>query len=186
MQTFIPYERFEETAQVLDYQRLNSQRREARGLLTLLKQLSLDPHTQIKSRQLVQQWYGYEDALKHYFNTICIEWQNRGYKNNLPLFLISDNVVMPNWLGAEKVHYSHKQVLKRKAYEHEKRGKPISEKYDYRNRWGYDIDLECDYFYPVSDKFFEIISLNLTSENPKNITWGLLHSSIYERKLKDV
>jgi len=47
MQTFLPYADFELSAKVLDYKRLNSQRREARSIFNILQKLKINPNVKI-------------------------------------------------------------------------------------------------------------------------------------------
>ena len=64
-------------------------------------------------------WRGYEDSLKEYFNSILMEWIERGYKNNMLYEIINKQypIKYPFWLGNEKFHASHRSNLLRKNFE---------------------------------------------------------------------
>ena len=61
-------------------------------------------------------WTPYVPALKHYTNIIITEWISRGYNNNMEFYDI-DNLIMPDWIGNEKFHASHRANLLRKDSE---------------------------------------------------------------------
>ena len=108
MQTFLPYEDFEKTAKVLDYRRLNSQRREAFGAINVLTGISKG----YSNHPAVRMWEGCEEMLKLYFNTIVTEWINRGYVNNFKFYEIDKNkLVRPWWLGNEDFHRAMRSRL---------------------------------------------------------------------------
>jgi len=56
-------------------------------------------------------------ALKHYTNIIIQEWITRGYNNNME-FYDTGKIIMPDWIGNEKFHSSHRANLLRKDYEY--------------------------------------------------------------------
>ena len=94
--TFLPYADFKQSAQCLDYRRLGKQRVEARQIIKVLE----DPEAKAwKNHPATLMWKGYVPALKAYFNVIVSEWVARGYKNNLPLYDLPDEVIYPWWLG---------------------------------------------------------------------------------------
>ena len=98
MQTFLPYENFNETASVLDWKRLGKQRVEAMQIVNaIVKQTGWRHHP------VVHMWTPYVPALKHYTNVMIEEWIKRGYNNT-------------SWLGNEKFHSSHRANLLRKDF----------------------------------------------------------------------
>lgn len=110
MQTFIPYPDVFLSLECLDYQRLGKQRVEAHQILNTLTRES----NGWKNHPAVRMWRGYETALKFYHNVSLLTWQSRGYKNNMSLYPIEDDILMPDWWGREAIHDSHKAVLKYK------------------------------------------------------------------------
>ena len=119
MQTFLPYESFKESAQVLDYRRLGKQRVEALQIfnaLTGVPTKSGKAYTGWLNHPAVVMWKGYEEALLLYKNKMIEEWILRGYNNTMEMIGVSDNVSTPNWLGNDRVHGSHRSNLLRKDY----------------------------------------------------------------------
>ena len=81
MQTFLPYENFNETASVLDWKRLGKQRVEAMQIVNaIVKQTGWRHHP------VVHMWTPYVPALKHYTNVMIEEWIKRGYNNTMNLY----------------------------------------------------------------------------------------------------
>lgn len=79
MQTFMPYSRFIDVAECLDYRRLGKQRVETKQILmTLLGQSS-----GWANHPVVRAWKGYEEGLCVYGLYMCSEWRIRGYEDNL-------------------------------------------------------------------------------------------------------
>lgn len=110
MQTFLPYESFLETAKVLDYRRLNSQRREAYGIIKILIGESIGKGW--VNHPAVKMWSGYDEMLKQYFNVIVKEWVDRGYVNNYEYFSIDESkLIKPWWLGNEDFHRAMRSRL---------------------------------------------------------------------------
>lgn len=111
MQTFLPYPNFTASAMCLDRARLGKQRVEAlqisRSLLGLTSGWSNHP--------AVRMWRGCEAALDLYRDVMIREWIRRGYQNNMPIVFSNirdaESVVMPPWLGDERVHSSHRSRL---------------------------------------------------------------------------
>jgi len=77
------------TCRILDKQRLNKQKVEAKEILDASL---IDPNIQQNVRRgwinhpAVKMWRGYANGLKYYFNKITEECVNRGMKNNMPLY----------------------------------------------------------------------------------------------------
>ena len=112
MQTFLPYEDFQKSAQVLDYRRLGKQRVEGMQIIKAIE----NPKPQgWKNHPIVKMWTPYVPALKQYTNIIITEWIGRGYNNNMEFYDI-DNVEYPDWLGDERFHSSHRANLLRKDF----------------------------------------------------------------------
>lgn len=60
-------------------------------------------------------WVGYQEALKYYVNLCICEWVCRGYKNNMPYYIVfEDDIVLPWWVNCSTLHYSHCSALLRK------------------------------------------------------------------------
>jgi len=85
----------------------------------------------------VNMWRGYEDALKMYTNCIIVEWIRRGYQNTMQLYEISSPIVLPWWLGDERVHTSHKSNLLRKYPE-------------YYQQFEWNVPDDLPYFWPIA------------------------------------
>ena len=111
MQTFLPYESFEDTAKVLDYRRLGKQRVEGMQIIQ-----TIENQNGWKNHPIVKMWTPYVPALKQYTNIIITEWIGRGYNNNMEFYDI-DNVEYPDWLGDKRFHASHRANLLRKDFD---------------------------------------------------------------------
>ena len=117
MQTFLPYPDFKQSAACLDYRRLGKQRVEGAQILKAIlgeKSFNGKPYKGWLNHPATLMWKPYPDALKLYINTMIEEWVRRGYKNTMLLYKIDNNIQMPNWLGHENFHASHRSNLKRK------------------------------------------------------------------------
>jgi Pyrimidine dimer DNA glycosylase len=118
MQTFLPYDSFMKSAEVLDNKRLGKQRVET---LQILKALLL-PTYGWKNHPATKMWRGFEGALTLYGITICDEWRRRGFKDTLFDKFGEESrrhqIITPPWFGDESVHASHRSNLLRKAPEH--------------------------------------------------------------------
>lgn len=137
MQTFLPYENFEQSAKVLDYRRLGKQRVECRQILYALPSET----NGWRNHPAVLMWKGYELALTLYMNIVIIEWIKRGYKNNMSLFKIDKRfVVFPPWLGDERFHSSHRSNLLRKDEE-------------YYGKFGWTETDNLPYFWPTKENY---------------------------------
>jgi hypothetical protein len=117
MQTFLPYDDFALSAQVLDRQRLGKQRVET---LQLLKALAGETKGWV-NHPAAKMWSGYENSLVHYGVAICDEWIRRGYKDTcrekIMAYLKVCGTETPRWLGKESIHASHRSNLLRKNAE---------------------------------------------------------------------
>ena len=137
MQTFLPYESFEESAKVLDRQRLGKQRVEG---YQILKALILG--TGWIHHPATKQWAGHEFWLCAYVETICKEWTDRGYAdsivdkmNELTLDFPLQLSTRPEWLGYEPFHESHRANLLRKDQ-------------FYYGQFGWTDDSSLPYYWP--------------------------------------
>lgn len=150
MQTFVPYESFEQSAAVLDGKRLGKQRVEAKQILLALG-CDVGDHKAKPSRwanhPAVAMWRGCEHALAEYGMAVCCEWRRRGYMDSL---LEQFDAVwarscgwrqMPAWLGREDVHASHRSNLLRKDPAH-------------YGQFGWLEPADLPYVWPVSEKNF--------------------------------
>jgi len=120
MQTFLPYPDFADSLACLDYRRLGKQRVEAMQLVNSTLKLADDPNAKVgwANHPARTMWTGYLDALKLYHNLAIKEWIFRGYNNNMKLYNLPQQIVMPHWLGNEKLHASHRSNLLRKDIAH--------------------------------------------------------------------
>lgn len=129
MNTFVPYESFEKSAQALDDIRLNKQVAECAQILRVLN--TWRPTKRFKawsSHPAVRMWVGYDEALFMY--TMACEGERlvRGMNkhseisnllNQFPEYRVTllkppAEVEMPPWWGGP-IHESHQKVLAAKA-----------------------------------------------------------------------
>ncbi len=136
MQTFLPYESFTKSAQVLDYRRLGKQRVEAKQILQ-----AIENQTGWKNHPIVKMWTPYTNALKQYANIIITEWIGRGYNNNMEFYDI-DNVEYPDWLGDKRFHSSHRANLLRKDF-------------DWYSQFGWTENSESPYLWKDTTGWYE-------------------------------
>lgn len=122
MQTFLPYSKFDLSAQALDYKRLGKQRVEAYQILNIL--LGEQKTKGWINHPAVKMWKGYEDALILYAITITQEWIKRGYNDSmLPRFMemfdkyCGPIISHPHWLDNEEFCRSHQSNLIRKDHD---------------------------------------------------------------------
>lgn len=116
MQTFLPYANFQDSAQVLDRQRLGKQRVEAKQILRAL----LGETAGWVNHPATKMWRGHERALAGYGMVICAEWRARGYRDTLLEYFrdqflsIQQPFTLPRWYGNIEFHRSHQSNLLRK------------------------------------------------------------------------
>lgn len=137
MQTFLPYSNFEQTAAVLDRQRLGKQRVEALQILSVLTGQT----SAWEKHPAVLMWKGYEGRLVEYFYAICDNWIERGYTDtcrnkvtSLPLYF--SHFKNPPWLGDPDFHRAHQSNLVRKNPNHYRKFFP-------------DVPNDLPYIWPV-------------------------------------
>lgn len=138
MQTFLPYPSFEESAVVLDRQRLGKQRIEVKQILKTLYGYS----DGWKNHPAVLMWQGCEHALAQYGWFICEEWKLRGYKDSCQDFILEcstfekmEMAQMPFWFGDERFHSSHRAAL-------------LAKNYEWYSRFGWKEEPFINYFWP--------------------------------------
>jgi hypothetical protein len=117
MQIFLPYADIEQSARVLDTQRLMKQRVESYQILNTIQGKS----TGWRSHPAVRMIKDYPAWLCLYSIKICQEARRRGYVDNLlPHFekeiLTYPYIIQPHWLGSY-LHKTHQSNLIRKKPE---------------------------------------------------------------------
>jgi hypothetical protein len=111
MQTFLPYENFQESAKCLDRQRLGKQRVEALMILRCNT-----GHSVPLNHPAAIMWKGYDGQLLAYINAMREEWIRRGYSDNLGdetdrFARVVCSMTKPSWLGDERLHANHRGRL---------------------------------------------------------------------------
>jgi hypothetical protein len=117
MQTFLPYPDFRESLQALDNKRLGKQRLEAYQILSAITGRPKKDGTPYKgwvNHPCSVMWRDYVNALKLYYNDAIDVWKERGFKNSMEYENIEGDFVLPDWLGNEEFHSSHRANLLRK------------------------------------------------------------------------
>ena len=121
MQTFLPYPSFLASAHVLDRKRLGKQRVET---LQILRALEL-PDYGWQNHPVVRMWRGRTPALVRYGLDCVRAWTARGHGDSTAVQiaefapwvreLTQDDLrrqsLLPNWLGDERLHRSHRSQL---------------------------------------------------------------------------
>jgi hypothetical protein len=127
VQTFLPYPDFAASAAALDDRRLGKQRVEA---LQVLRALTWTTYGW-KRHPAVRMWAGYPDGLAAYGLAVCAEWTGRGRPDTCAATIGADLVAagrpppraqaelaaraeLPEWIGDDRVHRSHRSALVRK------------------------------------------------------------------------
>lgn len=116
MQTFLPYPSFYKSTKVLDNKRLGKQRVEAQQILNVLN----GDTNAWKNHPAVRMWQGYSGALENYLYYCILEWQNRGFENNMNAKFYK-NIEYPLWFGNPVLHLSHQSNLMRKLPDYYKK-----------------------------------------------------------------
>lgn len=117
MQTFLPFECFQSSAKVLDQKRLGKQRVEVIQLLNSISKIkNNEPIKGWKNHPCRKMWHDYSNALVLYGIAVCNEWRERGFNDTCldkieQKFNPNEDLVMPHWLGDQKLHLSHKSML---------------------------------------------------------------------------
>lgn len=118
MQTFMPFDSFAISLNVLDDKRLGKQRVEAYQILNAID----DPDYGWQHHPATNMWRGYRDALICYGQTACNMWMLRGFDDSLLAKFESrketSSFRLPPWMGDTDFHLSHKSNLVRKYPEY--------------------------------------------------------------------
>ncbi|WP_055475722.1 MSMEG_6728 family protein [Gordonia sp. HS-NH1] len=145
MQTFLPYPDFRRSAEVLDPARLGKQRVET---LQILRALELFDYGWT-SHPAVMMWRGHTPALVAYGLAVVDVWTREGRADSTAAMIaefapdvvgrpqseLAAQGLMPEWLGDDRLHCSHRAALLRKAP-------------DFYGAVFDDVDDEQPYFWP--------------------------------------
>jgi hypothetical protein len=151
MQAFLPFSDFNESAASLDNKRLNKQLLEGRQIYQIIAENRTKGGW--VNHPIVNMWKKYDNALFEYLIAIKNEcnYRNIQTQKNWDAIINIHNanwnrgngVVMPPWIGDERVHLSHRQNLYKKDP-------------DYYAFFAADNDLSavsccdrCNYFWPT-------------------------------------
>ena len=145
MQTFLPYKSFTESAKCLDMKRLGKQRVETWQIYQTIKGISKGNGW--RNHPAVLMWKDNPYELLKYGIAICEEWIRRGYKDTM-LQRFNDAILiepeyqtlngfkvyhLPEFLGDEEFHSSHRQTLLFKNQPHYSNfGWTETPKYEYK------------------------------------------------------
>lgn len=118
MQTFLPFESFIKSAQVLDTRRLGKQRVECKQIL---RAMYLGGGW--KNHPVVHMWRNYGATLIRYYEVVSAEWKYRGYVHRMELDEELLEVALtekrkPPWLGVFEFHLHHRNLLVQKDRTH--------------------------------------------------------------------
>lgn len=151
MQTFLPERSFEFSARRLDNKRLGKQRVEC---LQILKALRGETKGW-RNHPATLMWYGYENALMYYMDTMIREWGGRGFKNTIPLNyewtaeypagypMFGNRIIWsPPW-WTERLIESHRSNLLRKDPE-------------FYGQYKWDVPAGLPYYWPVTKEEVEM------------------------------
>tara|TARA_Y100000401_G_scaffold55907_1_gene44259 strand:+ start:12582 stop:13055 length:474 start_codon:yes stop_codon:yes gene_type:complete len=131
MQTFLPYSNFEKSIKTLDNQRLGKQRVEA---MQMYRAITI-PEYGWKQHPCTRMWWCYPEALQHYMNLCIDEWVARGFNNTMQKANIDiDKMTMPNWLGDDRLHDSHKSNL-------------LQKNYHWYQQFGWNVPTDMEYYW---------------------------------------
>lgn len=117
MNTFLPYADFHMSANSLDNKRLGKQRVEVIQMLNKIH--GVTKGNGWTNHPCTKMWSKYPNALVKYGIAVCEVWRSRGFKDTC-LEKIQKHYKrelseeMPEWLGREDLHLSHKSNLIRK------------------------------------------------------------------------
>jgi len=117
MQTFLPYSDFRESLKVLDDKRLGKQRVEAFQIISAITgrpRKDGKPYKGWVNHPCSIMWGNHVNALKLYYNLSIDEWVRRGFNNTMKHEPIRGKVIVPDWVGIEFFHSSHRSNLLRK------------------------------------------------------------------------
>ena len=121
MQIFLPYSDMKKSLKSLDNKRLGKQRVETYQIISAITQrpkLDGTPYKGWLNHPCTIMWKKYVPALKLYLNLSIEEWIHRGFKNTMGFeTIMKDEIKLPEWLGNEKFHSSHRANLLKKEPE---------------------------------------------------------------------
>jgi hypothetical protein len=129
----------------LDYKRLGKQRVEAKQILNILlgrAKPSKNGKIPWSNHPAVLMWMGYEECLKIYHNIMIAEWIRRGYNNTMQLETPSSDVEYPQWMGDNRLHFSHRSRLLQKDRE-------------YYSRFDWEVSEDLEYFWPTKEGYHD-------------------------------
>ena len=145
MQTFLPFADFRHSAEVLDSKRLGKQIIEARQIYRTLNRTTGG----WRNHPAVRMWRGHQPALVMYTERMNNEWHDRYGRDHRAFINLIDidvngqvradsivGVVMPEWLGDDRLHGSHRAALLAKKPEH-------------YEQFGWVDEAKLDYWWPV-------------------------------------
>ena len=121
MQTFLPYPDFKESFRALDNKRLGKQRVEAYQIINaILGRPRKDgrPYKGWLNHPCSVMWREHVPALQLYYNECLEVWMERGFKNTMLKEEYVGDIVLPDWIGFEMFHSSHRANLLRKEPEY--------------------------------------------------------------------
>lgn len=118
MQTFLPFESFDDSLNLLDKRRLNKQNIESTQILNILLNRN-NGKKGWKNHTATKLWEGYENALKLYKNIGMDIAIRKGikYKKLFKEQIDTNDIVLPPIIGRTDFHESHLANLKRKIFE---------------------------------------------------------------------
>lgn len=119
MQTFLPFQDFNASVATLDDKRLGKQRVETFQILRAIT----DATYGWQHHPAVNMWRGNAEALALYGLAACLEWVQRGNRDNMltrffPYVGVPGTFGYPDWLGNDEFHRSHQSNLVRKDAAH--------------------------------------------------------------------
>lgn len=121
MQIFLPYSDFGKSLSSLDNKRLGKQRVEAYQIISAITgrpRKDGKPYKGWVNHPCTIMWKDYVDALKIYYNWSIDIWISRGFKNTMVYEEVIGDVKLPDWIGFEPFHESHRSNLLRKDFEY--------------------------------------------------------------------
>jgi hypothetical protein len=124
---------------MLDYRRLGKQRVEGLQILQCILNGG-ERRTSWCNHPAVLMWKKNPAGLAAYIVAICQEWKNRGYRDTVEekirALIEPDETDIPEWMGREDFHASHRSNLLRKDAE-------------WYGRYGWIEDDSQEYVWPV-------------------------------------
>ena len=112
MQTFLPLPSLYDSLRVLDYRRQGKQRVESAQLVNAIAKYHSGETGGWINHPAAVMWRHHTPALKAYCNVNITLWLQRGFKNEMPLYLLQPmEYELPWWWGDEELHASHRSAL---------------------------------------------------------------------------